>query len=171
MPVVAEVSDKEEMDEREQEQELALERIKKDQPPPPPPLPAASAPRSSGTVASISREPEEYSVARQPTDGEAGAAPSQEVQEVNPELLAPLPPDIQEEVLEQHRRRAKDREPYMAAGDEEEERNVYIDLRHTLTDEISNMTEEDIINCQFLMPEEIIRNIQVVVTTNADHPR
>ena len=38
-----------------------------------------------------------------------------------------------------------------------------------LTDEISNMTEEDIRNCQFLMTEESIRDIQVVVTT--DHPR
>ena len=40
-----------------------------------------------------------------------------------------------------------------------------------LTDEISNMTEEDIRNCQFLMTEESFRDIQVVVTTNTDHPR
>ena len=40
-----------------------------------------------------------------------------------------------------------------------------------LTDEISNMMEEDIRNCQFLMTEESFRNIQVVVTTNTDHPR
>ena len=40
-----------------------------------------------------------------------------------------------------------------------------------LTDEISNMTEEDIRNCQFLMTEESFRDIQVVVTTNTDHLR
>ena len=35
-----------------------------------------------------------------------------------------------------------------------------------LTDEISNITEEDIRNCQFMMTEESIRDIQVVLTTN-----
>ena len=40
-----------------------------------------------------------------------------------------------------------------------------------VTDEISSMTEEDIRNCQFLIDDETIRDIQVVVTTNTDHPR
>ena len=43
------------------------------------------------------------SARQQPAVVGAGAAPSQGVQEVNPEFLAALPPEIQEEVLKQHR--------------------------------------------------------------------
>ena len=55
--------------------------------------------------------------------------------------------------------------------DDFEVTDMSIPTAFEVTDDISCMTEDDIRNCQFLIDDESIRDIQVVVTTNTDHPR